>query len=252
MASTVDERTRAPLPGPLRPARWWQRLVTALPLVAFLTTFGAFFVHKNRAARSVLSSGRGLLVVAAIVAGYLVIAVVLRRWAAWSWLPPVVLAGVVLGLAAWIVRPYYVDRTADRRLLNAPVSDQSGPGPVPSGSAPTTGQAVGPVRVSTGTLRGIGHDASGSVSLIRNADGSVVARFESFDIEGSPDPVVYVAQGADVRRPAGRELGRLRGTRGAVLDYAVPTGTGAGPGWTVLVWCRAFSVPIANASQRAI
>ena len=252
MASTVDDRARTPLPGAPRGPRSWERLLAVLPLIAFLTTFGAFFVHKNRAARTVLSSGRGLLAVAAIVLGYVAIAGVLRRWVAWSWLPPLALTGVVLVLAAWIVRPYYMDDTADRRLAGGPVTDRSGPAPTPSQSGPATGPAAGPVRISTGTLRGIGHDASGTVSLIRNADGSMVVRFENFDIEGSPDPRVYVARGGDVRRPAGSELGRLLGNRGTVLDYALAAGTDAGPGWTVLVWCRAFSVPIANAPQQAI
>jgi hypothetical protein len=110
---------------------------------------------------------------------------------------------------------------------------------------------TGPERITSGRLQGLGHDASGLVSLIRAPDGGLVVRFEGFAIEGVPDPQVYLVQGGDVRRPGGVSLGRLRGNRGQVLDYAVPAGTAAGPGWTVLVWCRAFSVPVANATQAA-
>ncbi|MCA1692212.1 MAG: DM13 domain-containing protein [Actinobacteria bacterium] len=227
------------------------RLLPALPAVAFLATFGFFFVDKNREARTVLKSGRGLFTVAAIIVGYLAIAFVLRRFVRWAWAAPVVLTAVVVALAAWIVRPYYVDETADRQLVAGPVQDASEvTAPATSQDQPPQSQApaAGPVRISSGAIRGLGHDASGTISIIRSPDGSSVARFENFDIEGTPDPRVYLVQGDDVRAPGGIELGRLQGNVGQVLDYAVPD-TEAGPGWTVLVWCRSFSVPIANATQ---
>jgi hypothetical protein len=237
--------------GEGRRARWgW--LLGALPAIAFLATFGIFFLDKNREARTVFRSGRGILTVVAIVVGYVLLAVLVRRWAKGAWVAPVVLTIVVVGLAAWIVRPYYVDETAERRLVAGPVTDSPMvAAPVPSGPAPTSPAAATAQRVSTGRLRGIGHDASGSASLIRNPDGSLVLRFEDFDIEGSPDPRVHLIEGTDRRTEGGLALGRLSGNRGKVLDYAVPAGTNAGPGWTVLVWCRAFSVPIANATQTA-
>lgn len=239
--------------------------LTALPAVGFLLTFGWFFVDKNRAARTVLGSPRGLLAVVLIVAGYAVVAVFVRRLARWSWVSPLVLTAVVLGLAAWIVRPYYVDETVERRLVSGPVGEVSTTTAVP----PTTGVAAPgaastpvpsvsttavPVasKISTGRLKGIGHDARGTVSLIRVANGELVVRFEDFDIEGVPDPRVHLVPTEDARKPGGVDLGRLPGNRGRVLDFAVPSGTrDPGPGWTVLVWCRAFSVPVANATQAA-
>src|SRR5262249_34291153 len=118
------------------------------------------------------------------------------------------------------------------------------PGPAPAPEAP--------VRVTAGQLRGIDHSASGEASLIRQPDGSYVVRFANFDIEGAPDPIVYLVEGENRRNPGGVELGGLRGTVGNASDYAVPRGTEPGPGWTVLVWCRAFAVPIANATQTPV
>jgi hypothetical protein len=238
--------------GPRGP-RWWAWLVGALPALAFLATFGLFFVDKNREARTVLQSGRGMLTVAAIVVGYVALAVLVRRLARRAWVAPLVLTAVILGLAAWVVRPYYVDDTADRRLVAGPVGQGAmGPPGAAEGGAPAPAQSPPlPQRVSTGRLRGLGHEASGSVSVIRNPDGSLVVRFESFDIEGTPDPQVHLVEGSNKRNPDGVTLGPLHGDRGQVLDYPVPAGPAAGPGWTVLVWCRAFSVPIANASQTA-
>ncbi len=263
MVSRMDESPITRAPEPPSGLSLWARLLQALPLVAGLATFGFFFVDKNREARTVLRSGRGFLAMAAVVGGYVVIAFVLRRWVRWAWVPPVVLTAVVLGLAVWIVRPYYVDTTANRQLVTGPVGDLSqteppvagaSPEPAPAGAPaapdPTPAPApAAPVRISSGGLEGLGHDASGSISLIRNPDGSMVVRFEDFDIEGVPDPRVHLVPGADVQRAGGVSLGRLSGNQGQVLDYAVPPGTDAGPGWTVLVWCRAFSVPVANATQ---
>jgi hypothetical protein len=105
------------------------------------------------------------------------------------------------------------------------------------------------VRISTGTLRGIGHDATGDASVYERADGSRVVALEAIDIEPGPDYRVYVVRGVDEERPGdGLELDALRGNQGTQY-YEVPSGTDVGPGWTVLVWCRAFGVPVANAGQ---
>jgi len=249
MVAELDEgRTE-----PSETANWVGRLVVFLPAVAFLATFGFFFIDKNRQARTVLGSGRGLLAVAAIVLGYVAIAFLLRRLVRREWLPPIVLAVVVLGLAAWIVRPYYTHETANRELVTGPVrdaSDTTSPGAAKT-SAPQEAPAPGAVRVGAGRLQGIDHDAAGKVSLLRAEDGSLVVRFEDFDIEGTPDPQVYLAPGENVRDPAGDHLGRLTGNRGQALDIEVPEESEAEEGWTVLVWCGTFAVPVANATLTA-
>lgn len=111
MSSTID-RPPGPAPAERPNYRWPEWLLGALPALAFLATFGVFFVHKNREARTVVTSARGLLTVAAVVVGYVILAFVVRRLARRAWVAPAVLTIVILGLAAWIVRPYYVDETA--------------------------------------------------------------------------------------------------------------------------------------------
>jgi hypothetical protein len=244
-------------------------IVNLLPALAFAATFGFFFVDKSRSARSVLGSGRGMVTVAAIAGGYAVIGVLLRRNLRRTWLPPVVLATIVLGLAAWIVRPYYVDKTANRELVTGPVldaptttntntSDTTGTTGTTGGAtrttpaAPTTLPPAGPVRVASGEIVGIDHDASGTASIVRAADGLVVVRLEEFDIEGVPDPVVYLVDASGAREPAdGADIGGLPGNQGDLLDIEVPGGLDPGPGWTVLVWCRAFAVPVAHATLQS-
>jgi hypothetical protein len=48
--------------------------------------------------------------------------------------------------------------------------------------------------------------------------------------------------------PPTAELDALRGNQGTQY-YEVPSGTDPGPGWTVLIGCRAFGVPVANSTQ---
>jgi hypothetical protein len=254
MATSVDQRPSRATPPHSEPSnrRWWQWLLRALPAIAFLATFGIFFVDKNEEARSVFRAGRGLLTVAVLVGGYLALAFVLRRFVRWSWVAPAVLTVVILALAAWIVRPYYVDETDNTKLIEGPVADASDQPPA-TDAAPTESQASAqPVRVATGALQGLaGHDASGTVDLIRNSDGTHVVRFTDFDIEGSPDPIVYLIEGNDQRSPGGSNLGGLRGNVGDASDYAAPADVQPGAGWTVLVWCGQFTVEIANASLTA-
>ena len=107
------------------------------------------------------------------------------------------------------------------------------------------------MRVSTGALHGIGHDATGTASIYRRADGSEVVALEAIDIEPGPDYRVFVVPGAGRESPGdGLELDGLRGNQGTQY-YEVPTDTDPGMGWTVLIWCRAFGVPVANATQVA-
>ncbi|MGQ0805763.1 MAG: DM13 domain-containing protein [Actinomycetota bacterium] len=251
MATKVEDTRPSPPPPPDSAGTpWWAWVLRALPAVAFLATFGFFFVDKNEQARSVFRAGRGLLTVAALVGGYVVLAIVLRRLVRWTWVAPLALTAVILVLAAWIVRPYYVDETDNTKLVEGPVVDASDDEQPPTTDAsPAPDVPDQPVRVATGALEGLaGHDASGTVDLIRNTDGTYVVRFSAFDIEGSPDPSVYLIEGNDQRSPGGSNLGGLRGNVGDASDYAVPADVQPGGGWTVLVWCGQFTVEIANAS----
>ena len=87
---------------------------------------------------------------------------------------------------------------------------------------PATTPPAAPVKISTGALRGIGHDATGTASIYRRPNGTTVVALESIDIEPGPDYRVIIVRGADQERPGdGLELDALRGNQGTQY-YEVP------------------------------
>ncbi|MDJ0771732.1 MAG: DM13 domain-containing protein [Ilumatobacter sp.] len=109
----------------------------------------------------------------------------------------------------------------------------------------------GPVLLGAGQFVGLaGHDGTGDAGIFQNPDGSLVLRFENFDIENGPDLEVYLVPGADqVSLPEGSiHLGALKGNIGD-QNYELPPGTELATGaYTALVWCEAFSVEFVGAT----
>ena len=104
-----------------------------------------------------------------------------------------------------------------------------------------------PARLYTGVLSGVGHRASGRVSIYRVDAGTVILRFEDFDVQNGPDYRVYLVPRAGQRSPdGGIELGGLKANRGD-LNVDVASGTDVSANPNVLIWCRAFAVPVAEA-----
>ncbi|MDQ6649080.1 MAG: DM13 domain-containing protein, partial [Actinomycetota bacterium] len=119
----------------------------------------------------------------------------------------------------------------------------------PPPAAAVSGAPSGPLVLATGSLRGIGHRASGPVSTYRLADGAMVVRFEGVDIENAPDPLVYLVPGAGRTSPGdGVRLGALKASRGS-FGFQVPAGFDTRSAFTVLVWCGKFATPIATTTQ---
>lgn len=143
---------------------------------------------------------------------------------------PVVLAAVVTVLPAF--RNVTVDEPFRQRAAD--------------GSGVLEGQATSGV-VGRAGLHGIEHRASGDVLLAMGADGSYVVRLEHLDVEPGPDYQVHLVPGSAIDPSGGVRLDRLRGNLGN-QNYPVPATASTVRPVTVLIWCRAFAVPVAAAT----
>jgi MYXO-CTERM domain-containing protein len=217
----------------------WGR-VADTPTAARVLT-GAWFAVAAVVALLLIRRRRGLAV--PLIAGYLVAAI---------------------GTALLVALPTVRDRTVDEAdviaVADNPTAGPTGPQPTalqPTGSTPaaaptTTAPAAppAPVEIGRAELAGIDHTATGTARLIRLADGSLLVRLQDIDIQPGPDYYVHLVRGAGQREPAGgSQLARLKGNRGS-QNYPVPRGRSAETPVTVLIWCRAFDTPVANATIR--
>ena len=213
-------------------------------------------------------SGRGIATTAAGIVVVLLFLFAARFRPAIQRVAPFVLTAGVLGAAVYAEVPFERTSTQNKTLVAEPVVDAADMASTTTASTlstattsrvpppatvppPTTALPPTAVRHSIGDLKGINHSASGTVSVIEAASGAWVLRFENFTVQGVPAPVLYVAEGDDVRDPAGTNLGAFTATKGTTLDVALPDGVEPGDGWTVLVWCEKFATPVANATQHA-
>lgn len=227
-----------------RPARSW--ILFAIPQVVLFGGMLVMLVVHPNAFTSAIHSTRALVVNGVLLAGWVALS-----WVLWHW--PRVYVGVLSVVAVVAIAVLVVPTLRDEKVVEQfPAAVAEPTSTSLAGTDPTsTTAAPAPRRISTGALRGIGHDATGTASVYERSDGSRVVGLEAIDIEPGPDYLVYVVAGSDRESPGdGVELDALRGNQGTQY-YEVPSGTDVGPGWTVLVWCRAFGVPIANAGQAA-
>jgi hypothetical protein len=177
----------------------------------------------------------------------------------------------------WLISPYFIDDVVDEEFstsiseqldtadagtesTDTSVAPEAEEEPVPEETpasetapedVPPPPPPSEPVLLGAGQFVGLaGHSGTGDAGIFENPDGSLVLRFENFDIENGPDLEVYLVPGPDqTSLPEGSiSLGALAGNIGD-QNYELPPGTELEPGaYTALVWCEAFSVEFVGAT----
>lgn len=160
----------------------------------------------------------------------------------------------VLALVALVVVPAAVERRTSETLLEGiptagpPRMSAAADAPLATSAPAPPSAPAQPERLTSGAVRGVGHVAEGEAAVWRAGDTAFV-RLDLVDVQGAVDVVVWLVPAADQTTPdGGVELGALKGTQGTA-NYVVPDGVDVGRYATVLLWCRAFSTPIAVAVQ---
>jgi len=164
-----------------------------------------------------------------------------RRW---------VIGTVVTGLVAVAAGLYWfqpwqlaVDKTVQEDL---PAAAPPPPSPSPSPSA----AAAAPAEVASGSLISHEHRTTGTVRVLRAADGSLVLRLENLDTSSGPDVHVWLSDAPVKPGKDGWDLfddgkyldaGKLKGNKGN-QNYPLPAGTDLTAYTSVSVWCDRFNV----------
>ncbi|WP_261717615.1 DM13 domain-containing protein [Streptomyces sp. FZ201] len=117
-------------------------------------------------------------------------------------------------------------------------------------SASATSSPAQPEVLARGELISHEHDTSGSVKLVRLADGSHVVRLENLDTSNGPDLRVWLTD-APVKQGVGGwrvfddglhvSLGKLKGNKGS-QNYVVPADLDLTRYSSVSIWCDRFDV----------
>ena len=186
-----------------------------------------------------------------------------RRISRRTWTIAAVVAAIGLAVALVVFKPWllFVDVRVDEQLpIVASASAQAEPSPptpltTPPGTASTatptpTPTPAGPVQLAMGTLISHEHATTGTVRIIRQADGARVLTLENLDTSNGPDVHVWLSAAHVVEGTAGwftagsadyYDLGLIKGNQGNQV-YQIPAEVDLSKYPAVDLWCVQFSV----------
>ncbi|MEU0402259.1 DM13 domain-containing protein [Streptomyces sp. NPDC006197] len=175
-----------------------------------------------------------------------------QRWAV------VIVAGLALAVAGslWF-EPWalWVDETVNEALPSARATPN---GPATSGlsSASVTPAPSGPVTVAQGVFVSHEHATTGTVRIVRFADGTQTLRLEGLDTSNGPDLRVWLSDAPVKEGEAGWDvfddgryvdLAKLKGNKGD-QNYPLPSDFDWSKYPSVSIWCDRFDVSFGAAA----
>ncbi|MEI5519640.1 DM13 domain-containing protein [Streptomyces brasiliscabiei] len=162
-------------------------------------------------------------------------------------------AAVVVGLTAGLYwfQPWklWQDETVTESLPGAVVEASRTPVANP-GASPSPSASAGPVTLASGRLISHEHTTTGTVRLLRLADGTHVVRLERLDTSNGPDLRVWLTDAPVKEGRAGWHvfddgahvsLGSLKGNKGS-QNYPLPADVDPSRYTSVTIWCDRFDV----------
>jgi hypothetical protein len=146
--------------------------------------------------------------------------------------------GACLGLST--LRDRVVDETVVTGVA-APAASRAAEPDAPPAPTPAN------VELVRGSFRSGEHHTEGRAAVVRVRDGERFLTLTSFATSAGPDLRVRLVPGRsdDGGAKGAIDLGALKGNRGD-QQYRLPSGARVS-GATVVIWCRAFSVPFGSA-----
>jgi hypothetical protein len=157
-------------------------------------------------------------------------------------------AGSAFGLYWFQPWKLFTDNTVTEQLSDAP----------PTGAASSSPRPASAVVVRQGTFITHEHDTSGTVRLVRTADGGHQVELVGLVTSDGPDLRVWLTDREVKSGTAGWrvfddgryvELGKLKGNRGDQV-YAIPVDVDPQMFRSVSIWCKRFSVSFGAAELR--
>ncbi|MET9829161.1 DM13 domain-containing protein [Streptomyces sp. NPDC006385] len=160
--------------------------------------------------------------------------------------PVVAVGGVGFGLYWFQPWKLWQDETVEEALPQ--LVETSAPPAAARSRTPTT--PAGPQTLASGELISHEHPTSGTVKLVRLADGSHIVRLENLDTSNGPDLRVWLTDAPVKEGTAGWHvfdageyvsLGKLKGNKGS-QNYALPEDVDPARFSSVSIWCDRFDV----------
>lgn len=148
---------------------------------------------------------------------------------------------------------FYWTSIRDDRVNETVVTGVAPPPASPAAPAGSPEPVAQNVETARGVFTGRAHPGRGNAAIVALAAGGTKLTFTDFATDNGPDLRVYLVKGpvngdGDVKDPV--DLGRLKGNIGN-QQYTVPEGVDPA-GYTVVIWCRAFSVAFTQAELKAV